>query len=152
MSDDDERSESLFGEDVTPVPEGATIDVSGIVESGDSPYSRTRQAREEYPAPVAWLVETGSDRVLLDWAIELYLTGDDSAYSKVEIAEETGISRRTLMRRMDRHVVVGVFGTDDSKHYKQYYVQDSPVIRALVALNEAVLVAYPDDPADLPDS
>jgi len=150
--DGDGEPTSLFG-DAAPIDDESDIQTSGEVEIDDSPQgSERRRIRKQYPAPVSWLVEYESDRYLIDWAIERYLDGDDSPHTKSDISDATGVSRKTIIRRIDKHITIGVFGVDDSRQYERYYVRDSDVMRALVQLNEAVLDAYPDDPKQLPDT
>jgi len=150
MSDEDSDNSSLF-EGATSVSEDTNIQVEGFVDLDSPKYDARRQSRQEYPAPVSWLVETNSDRLMIDWAVEQYLRGNQQSYSKSELSEEVGLARRTVQRRIDKMAEIGVLAFDDSQHYKQYYVADTPVVRALVALNEAVLTAYPDDPTQLPE-
>jgi len=150
MSDDEETTDSLF-EDAHPVGD-ASIDTDGRIEIDDDiQKSSTRQNREQYPAPFSWLVETETDRIFLDWAVEMYLTDDQRSYSKRSLAKEVGISRKSVHRRVPKLVSIGVLGVDASGVYDTYYVTDTDVMRALVMLNEIILDAYPDDPTDIPN-
>lgn len=150
-TESESETTSLFG-DTTSVPDDLHFDVAGDIDMSERAYTHTRQSRQDYPAPVSWLVETNTDRVLIDWVVEQYLDGNDGSYSKSELADKTGISRKTLGRRIDKHVLVGVLSVDDSSYYDQYYVEDTPIVRALVVLNEIVMEEYPDDPSTIPET
>ena len=45
-----------------------------------------------------------------------------------------------------------MLSVDDSSYYDQYYVEDTPIVRALVVLNEIVMEEYPDDPSTIPET
>lgn len=143
---DDDQDRSLF-EGATTVPDD--VDVMGgrreIEIDADKRGPRERQIREEFPAPVPWLLEYESDNMLVDLAIELYLEENDEAFSKSQLSEMTGISRASVQRQIPKHVAVGMWEEDDSGAHTRYRVGDNEVMKTLVALHFAILDAVPDD-------
>lgn len=134
-----------MSESTEPLFEGAEAADESISEHEFEPVdeeyhgSQQKQFRDEYPSGIAWLTKDEGRRALLEFALDEAHSEKARQFTKTQLAEEVGVSRKTIYQHIDSMREAGVVAEvgDGNKRYR--VCKDSNVLAAAAVLNQNIV-------------